>query len=542
MAKKQNKNTMQINRKITLIPVASDNDGWKKKMNTYLEKFYFDKKIKAKERQIKNTSKPERKEEYKQQLTEYKKQQEQFLNGELEDYTKQMVMSYTYDLVRDCMESEARQKNFIMSYMFSEMIREKVCYLKNKKEKEKWVNDNINVAFRVKGSPKGSIFDDVEIYSPLRALSIQGYTQELKGRVKKFATDGGLDGKLAVDNYKLDSPFHMSKQGFDIVHEYEDLTELKKNIGKSSCEIYVNLGNGGVPTFARFQLDFGHKGNREELISTITKVFIGEYKVCGSSIQINKKNKIILNLGLEIPKRLTELDENTVVGVDLGLAVPAVCSLNNNQYKKEYIGDGEAFVKQRGKIQKEKQRLQKALKLSKGGHGRKRKMLALERFKEREANFVNTYCHRISKKVVEYALKNNAKYINIENLKGYDSSKFILRNWSFYQLQQDITYKAERYGIEVRKINPAFTSQVCSFCGHWESGQRINQKTFKCGNPNCKSHNLKFFNADYNAARNISMSTLFTSDNYKFGKESLQKAADYYGIDLEIDSEDQEIA
>ena len=82
-------------------------------MNTYLEKFYFDKKIKAKERQIKNTSKPERKEEYKQQLTEYKKQQEQFLNGELEDYTKQMVMSYTYDLVRDCMESEARQKNFI---------------------------------------------------------------------------------------------------------------------------------------------------------------------------------------------------------------------------------------------------------------------------------------------------------------------------------------------------------------------------------------------------------------------------------------------
>ncbi len=38
------------------------------------------------------------------------------------------------------------------------------------------------------------------------------------------------------------------------------------------------------------------------------------------------------------------------------------------------------------------------------------------------------------------------------------------------------------------------------------------------------------------------MSTLFTSDNYKFEKESLQKAADYYGIDLEIDSEDQEIA
>ncbi len=27
--------------KLLLIPVASDNDGWKKKMNTYLEKILF---------------------------------------------------------------------------------------------------------------------------------------------------------------------------------------------------------------------------------------------------------------------------------------------------------------------------------------------------------------------------------------------------------------------------------------------------------------------------------------------------------------------
>ena len=56
------------------------------------------------------------------------------------------------------------------------------------------------------------------------------------------------------------------------------------------------------------------------------------------------------------------------------------------------------------------------------------------------------------------------------DLSGFDSSKFILRNWSFYELQQFITYKAAKYGIEVRKINPFHTSQICSCCGHWEEG------------------------------------------------------------------------
>ena len=99
--------------------------------------------------------------------------------------------------------------------------------------------------------------------------------------------------------------------------------------------------------------------------------------------------------------------------------------------------------------------------------------------------------------------KSEVKYINIEDLSGFNGSDFILRNWSYYELQQFITYKAEQYGIEVRKINPYHTSQVCSKCGHWEEGQRIEQAHFickECGNE---------MNADLNAARNIALSTNF---------------------------------
>ena len=34
---------------------------------------------------------------------------------------------------------------------------------------------------------------------------------------------------------------------------------------------------------------------------------------------------------------------DTVVGVDLGIAIPVMCALNNNMYKREAIGSAEKF-------------------------------------------------------------------------------------------------------------------------------------------------------------------------------------------------------
>lgn len=149
--------------------------------------------------------------------------------------------------------------------------------------------------------------------------------------------------------------------------------------------------------------------------------------------------------------------------------------------------------------------MQKELSFTSGGHGRQKKLKGLDRMKDREKNFVRTYNHLVSKKVVDFALKHNAKYINMEDLKGFDANKLILRNWSYYELQKFITYKANKYGIEVRKINPYHTSQICSCCGHWQEGQR-DGRDFKCAACGAEIH------ADFNASRNIAMSTDFVTD------------------------------
>lgn len=530
--KDKNENTVTITRKYALIPTSSDRKEWHKRVYNFTIEDLARKIEYYKEKSKKEKDK-EKKEEMKTKIKNFEEGLESIQNGG--DFTQKMINDYTYNLVRTAMEEEARRKNYILSWIFSEMRLNRVDQMEGLKDKFKFISDTINYAYRKKGSNKGSLFDDTEINSILNAYGI-AWNQELTKEIKELVKNGALEGKVSLTNYKLDSPFTIAKTHFSFDHDYGSFEELCEHIDDSDCKMYMNYGgncpNGNNPaSLARFRINLGHGKNRDELKATLLKVYSGEYQYCGSSIQISK-NKIILNLSMKIPKIETELDENTTVGVDLGIAVPAMCALNNDMYKRLAIGSADDFLRVRTKHQEQRRRLQKSLKNSNGGHGRKKKLKPLDRMDKAEAHFVETYCHMVSKRVVEFAVKNRAKYINIENLNGYDSSEFILRNWSFYKLQQYITYKAERYGIRVRKVNPCFTSQICSVCGNWEPDQRKTQATFECANEECASHDkYKYgFNADFNAARNIAMSTLFMETG-EVTEKNKEEARKYYGIE-----------
>ncbi len=126
----------------------------------------------------------------------------------------------------------------------------------------------------------------------------------------------------------------------------------------------------------------------------------------------------------------------------------------------------------------------------------------VKQIKNRESNIIKNLNHEISKVIVDYALKSNSG-IKLENLKGIrdnkkhsKSFKYSLNSWSFYQLQQMIEYKSKLQGIPVIYIEPAYTSKLCSRCGH--IGYR-NDKEFKCLNIDCGHVD----HADVNAAFNI---------------------------------------
>ena len=502
--------TMMITRKFVLLPVASCKKEWVKKITTYIisdtdkKLDYFNEKLKKTEKEMKKANGSEQLSKEYNKLKSKKAEYESLLKDTKEGiFSPKAINNYTYHLVREAMESEARRKNYILSWAFSEMIANGVPYMETYKEKCKFINEMIKPAYRTKGSKKGSLFDESEIQNILGGYGIS-FSQELTQKLKDCVKDGLLEGKVVLPNYKLNSPFTVAKTHISLSHDFETYEELCEHIGKKDGKIYLNYGGYGEPTIARFAIDTGSNKNKEELNTTLLRLISGEYEVCASSIGLCKdEKKIVLNLSMKIPKKELELDENTVVGVDLGLVVPACCALNNNMYVKKAIGSVAEFLRVRTQLQSQYRRMQKQVATNNGGHGRKKKMQPLDKFREKERNFVKTYNHYVSKEVVDFAVKNNAKYINMEDLSGFKGDNRILRNWSYYELQQFIEYKAAKYGIVVRYINPYHTSQVCSCCGHWEEGQRMDQAHFVC--KKCGTE----LNADYNAARNISMSTGF---------------------------------
>lgn len=503
-----------ITRKYVIIPVENDDKDWDKRVVKFFENKVEDTKIKSKEK------------------NKYKEYLEKLEKGILE---KEMINDYTYPLIRECMSSEALRKNYILSNVSAAYIN---CISNGMDIKEAMsvVNEKLKCGYRVKGSKEGSLFDNTSIDNYLGGYG-KAFNQELTSKFKDCVKKGYQYGNVSLPNYKKDSPFHIEKAHMSFTHDYDSFEELCENINKSGCKLYFNYGSNGKPTIAKFKIDLGHGKNRDELLTTLLRIYSGEYEFCGSSIQLSKKNKIILNLSMKIPKKKVELDENTVMGIDLGMAIPAACGINNNKYARLYVGSKDNFLNQRKKIREQRKRLQRNLSMTSGGHGRNKKLKPLNRLSEHEKHWVQNYNHKLSRDVVEFAKKNGAKYINMEYLKGYNTSKFILSNWSFYQVQQYIKYKSEQYGVEVRFVNPCYTSQVCSHCH--KKGDRKSQSTFVCTNPECKEHG-KEVNADFNASRNIAQSELFITDKKDVKIEDLIKQAKkYYNID---DSEDEEYA
>ncbi len=72
-----------------------------------------------------------------------------------------------------------------------------------------------------------------------------------------------------------------------------------------------------------------------------------------------------------------------------------------------------------------------------------------------------------------------------------------LLDHAFGEFRRQLDYKARWYGSTVMAVNPAYTSQRCSRCGHTEAGNRPSQAVFCCLSCGYGA------NADHNAACNI---------------------------------------
>jgi IS605 OrfB family transposase len=181
-----------------------------------------------------------------------------------------------------------------------------------------------------------------------------------------------------------------------------------------------------------------------------------------------------------------QVNNPTILGIDRGINKVAVCSDNTF-----FNGN---ILKVSHRYQRLRQQLQKC-----GTPSAKRH---LKKISLKENCFRKDVNHCISKRIVESLPENSI--IVLEDLKKIrqrvrlnKKGRRKLHNWSFYQLEQFLTYKAEAEKIKIDFVDARYTSQKCSKCGHISRSNRKSQAVFKC--VQCGFS----LNSDLNASRNI---------------------------------------
>jgi putative transposase len=216
-------------------------------------------------------------------------------------------------------------------------------------------------------------------------------------------------------------------------------------------------------------------------IPLVYQDYFTNWKVNESLLRIDAKGRCFFLFTFSKEVTASSDLQNQILGIDLGvnnLAVTSDCQFYNSSKVKQV---------------KRKFKHLRSILQAKGTKSSKR---LLRKISGKETRWMAWVNHNISKDIVS---KFSGNKIVMENLKGIRKQRrgkrmnYWISNWSFFQLQSFIQYKAERKGIEVVRVKPNYTSQICSKCGTLGSRSSAN---FVC-------HCGFSLSADLNAARNL---------------------------------------
>ena len=201
-----------------------------------------------------------------------------------------------------------------------------------------------------------------------------------------------------------------------------------------------------------------------------------------------------------IPEPIPGPGTGEIVGIDRGVAVSAALSTG------ELLHSPHLSQRRQRRLRLLQRRLARA---KRGSNRRTKARLAAARLKARQADARKDWCEQVSTALARRFDVIRVEHLRIGNMtrsaKGttHDPGKNVRHKAG---LNREIL--ASGWGLLVRrlddkapgrvqKINPAFTSQRCSACGHVDRKSRESQAVFRC------TACTFTCNADVNAARNL---------------------------------------
>lgn len=187
----------------------------------------------------------------------------------------------------------------------------------------------------------------------------------------------------------------------------------------------------------------------------LERIASGEYKQGFTQVKKDKtsgKLYLLISYSFE-PNQEEGLNCNRVMGVDLGVSTPACCAFNDSLKRHNFFVEGNQLLRVKRQIEGRRKRIMREVSKrdARRGHGRKSKFKPLEQIEAKWNNFRQTWNHTLSKRIVEYALKEKAGVIQVEDLHGDNGNgSFLGNDWPVAELLTMIENKASEkaYGSE----------------------------------------------------------------------------------------------
>lgn len=352
--------------------------------------------------------------------------------------------------------------------------------------------------------------------------SVQTIIRDVKGKYMK-ALGEILKGTRSIPSYKS-YPIPLKKKSLAVSHI------VKYNSNGQPCDedYFIEAGilsrNGAehFETDTRLRFKLRVNNGRDKSLKSFLKQCKGvnelseidgkvtengccceekRFDITASSISFDERSKKwMLNLGYSFEAEQTPYFEGKQVGVQLGYHLPVCCAVNDG-LERFYIRENEIEEFRRRTEARRAALRQHTAYCGDGsiGHGRDTRCKGADKIGNIISNFKDTCNHKYSRAIINFAVAQKAEYIVIENMSGISENNLFLKNWSYYDLQNKIKYKAAEVGIKVKMIDPQYTSRRCSKCGHinTEKTDVDANRMFIC--EECGARTA----FDYNAAKNI---------------------------------------
>ena len=385
----------------------------------------------------------------------------------------------------------------ILSQVGNEVIRLHVCnqYRLNELSKNKTISkgESIKILSEELGtSIQNSGYQLLSDYSHISSQVRGSFNQEIYKTIQKNFYDI-LMGRMSIPSFRktnISIPFQAAK------------TEVYETGGKYYIDFPLSRSEEKIHSKIKFSLFFGKDRSNNRII--VDRIISGEYSLCDSNIQV-KDNDFYLLLTYKQPDKEIQYKDK-VMGIDIGINRPVTYYIDGEKYTLPQIDIGLKIQHDRMRFYKHRKSLQEALKYSKGGHGRKRKMESLNNLKDKEKNWSQTINHTITRELIRVAKQYNVGTIKMEDLTGIttNSKDYFLKSWAYFQLQTYIEYKAKEEGIDILWVDPKDTSNTCPTCKNSDPLNRNDKdKTkFRCINFECDDFD-KVKDADLVGAYNI---------------------------------------